>query len=78
MGTVAPRAIITSMLVVTAAAPASAADQLLAGKKLTVKTSASQERLSFVLIDDAIVTPGPADSPTTQGATLRIVNPATG
>lgn len=78
MGIFAQRVIITLTLVVLTAVAASAADQLLAGKKLTVKTNASQQRLSFVLLDNAIVAPSPADSPATQGATLRIVNPTTG
>ena len=59
---------------------ARATDQLIPGRRLSISDRASRQRLAFVAKSPVIVAPTPqgSDDPTSVGATLRIVNPASG
>src|SRR5262249_28460775 len=55
--------------------PANAADQLLPGRSLVLRSSSSSQRGKFAARSDTIVAPAPGgpDDPTTAGATLEII-----
>src|SRR6266852_8583334 len=59
---------------------ARATDRLIPGRKLSLSDRAGRQRLAFAAKSPVIVVPTPqgSDDPTSVGATLRIVNPASG
>src|SRR3989475_820806 len=59
---------------------ARATDRLIPGRKLSLSARAGRQRLAFAAKSPVIVVPTPqgSDDPTSVGATLRIVNPASG
>src|SRR5262245_7170797 len=68
------------VLIALTAGSSRAADQLLAGRKLSVSDRAGRQRTTFVAKTPTIVAPTPqsGDDPTVGGATLKIVNPTSG
>src|SRR4029450_2622864 len=72
------RLTVAALLIVTAGWTW-AADQLIAGRKLSVSVRSGRARTSFSAKDATIVAPAPGpNDPTAVGATLKIVNPTSG
>src|SRR6185369_3773862 len=66
-------------LLVLLGAPAGIVEQPLAGRRLVVRQTATEERLELVAHDAvALPLPGAVDDPTLVGGQLHVGNPATG